>query len=218
MLHRTSSLLLAGLIASLSGPAWAAPPSPRPWLEGQVEAARKLSQKQVKANTPEAKALEKEARALINATLNWDEMIQRSLGSQWKKRTKEEQQEFSKLLKEMIESSIESKLRMAGKNGDDKKRPKKVKIDWQEEEVNGTKAKLAANVKADKTKAFMEFKLLYQKDRWRVWDVIIDDVSTVRTYRSQFRKLISDKGFDGLLARMRSKIKDIREGRADLAP
>ena len=84
------------------------------------------------------------------------------------------------------------------------KKPNKVVIDWLEEEVKGNKAKVAAQVKSKKRKAVLEFKLLWAKDRWRVYDIAIDDVSTVRTYRSQFRKLIAEKGFPELINRMKS--------------
>ena len=50
-----------------------------------------------------------------------------------------------------------------------------------------------------------------------VYDISIDDVSTVRTYRSQFRKIISLDGFPSLLARLRSKTDEIRSGRADVS-
>lgn len=210
-------VLLGGL--ALAGPAEAkaenALPSPRPWLEKKVEKARALSTRKVKEGTPAAKKLEKDVRALIDEMLDWDEMTRRSLGSEWKKRTPAEQTEFSKILREMIEASYESKMRLASRGN--VKKPKAVKITWLEETVKRGKAKLSAQIEAEKTKAILEFSLIHDGKGWQVYDLAIDDVSTVRTYRSQFRKLIADKGFEGLLERMRSKVKDIREGRGDLA-
>ena len=43
------------------------------------------------------------------------------------------------------------------------------------------------------------------KGEWKIYDVITDDVSLVSTYSDQFRKLISNKGFDGLLASLKAK-------------
>ena len=209
--------LLGGLV--LAGPAEGkaenAPPSPRPWLEKKVEAARDLAVRKVKEGSPEAKKLEQDARALINEMLDWDEMTRRSLGSEWKKRSKAEQAEFSKLLRDMIEASYESKMRMASRGK--AKKPSEVKIIWEDESIRGNKAKIAARVAAEKSKGMIEFSMLFDGKRWKVYDVAIDDVSTVRTYRSQFRKLIKEKGFAALLDRMRAKAKDIKEGRGDLA-
>ena len=153
---------------------------------------------------------------MIDEVLDWNELTQQSLGSNWKKLTPAQQKEFAALLREMIEASYQSKIRLASRG--DVKKPKAVKIDWLEEKVEGQKASLSAKVKADKNNAVLGFELLWNGAEWRVWDLAIDEVSTVRTYRSQFRKLIDEQGFQALLDRMKSKIGDIREGRAELAP
>ena len=44
------------------------------------------------------------------------------------------------------------------------------------------------------------------EDRWLVWDVITDEVSLVRNYRTQFHKIITEKSFDELLKKMKAKL------------
>lgn len=203
------------LFSTASSVAVAGPGSPKPWLQKKVEEARKLAtKKQNKAK--QEKAWKEHAGRLLDEMLDWPEMTKRSLGRQWKKLDDKQQKEFSALLREMIEASYSSKLKMASTGN--VKKPKKITIDWLEEELNGEKARVTAKVKVDKTVAVLEFRCKYANDQWRVWDVSIDDVSTVRTYRSQFRKLIEKEGFEELLSRMRRKITDIREGRAELGP
>ena len=41
----------------------------------------------------------------------------------------------------------------------------------------------------------------------------IDDVSTLRTYRSQFNKIIAEKGFPELIERMKKKVEDVKAGK-----
>ena len=210
-----SSVLITALIsanpASASGP-----PHPKAWLQKVVDQAAGLAKRKVEPDTPQEEKWQTEARLLIDDMIDWKRMTQDSLGTQWKDRTAKEQEEFSALLREMIEASYRSKLKLAARGN--VKKPAKIDIQWLEEEVKGDKAKVAAKVNMDKKNAILEFSLFWGGDRWRVYDLAIDDVSTVRTYRSQFRKLISEKGFDGLLARMRDKTVEIREGRAELAP
>lgn len=208
--------LLSGmaLASETQAKAEAAPGSPRPWLEDKVERAKDLALRKVQPDTPEAKKMEGDIRGLINEMLDWDELTERSMGTQWAKLSAAQQAEFGKILREMIETSYESKMRLAAKGN--VKKPKEVKITWLEEEVSKNTGKLVAQVAAEKTKAILQFDLLYRDGAWKVYDVSIDDVSTVRTYRSQFRKIVADKGFDALLERMRSKITDIRAGRGDL--
>lgn len=190
------------------------PPSPKPWLEEKVEQARQLSLREVERGSKEEEALKTELKTLIDDMLDWSTMTRRSLGRSWKKLDGKQQTEFSTLLRKLMEASYQSKMRMASRGKVD--RPKKVTIDWGEAKIRRNTARIEAEVKVDKGKTFLGFKLRWNGKRWRVFDVIIDDVSTVRTYRSQFRKLIEDKGFDELMRRMRAKLEDIEAGRAEL--
>jgi phospholipid transport system substrate-binding protein len=185
-------------------------------LQKVVDQAADLAKRKVKPDSPEEEKWQNEAKALIDDMIDWRRMTEDSLGTQWKERSTKEQTEFSAMLREMIEASYRSKLRLAARGN--VKKPAKIDIKWLEEEIKDGKAKVAAKVNMEKNNAVLEFSLLWNGDRWRVYDLAIDDVSTVRTYRTQFRKLISEKGFEGLMARMREKTTEIREGRAELAP
>ena len=209
-------LAAAMAVATLSADAAELPPSPKPWLKAKVEQAREMSSRKVKAGTPEAKKLRGEFKTLVDDMLDWETMTQRSLGRSWKDLSAKQKKDFSALLRKLIESSYQSKMRLAAKS--DVERPKKVSIKWGEPKIKTKRASIEAKVKADKTKTILGFKTSWDGKRWRVYDVSIDDVSTVRTYRSQFRKLIEDKGFPELMRRMQAKLSDIEAGRADFGP
>ena len=52
---------------------------------------------------------------------------------------------------------------------------------------------------------------VYQKDgSWLVYDVIIEGVSLISNYRSSYQEIVKKDGFDGLLARMEEKIRELR--------
>jgi phospholipid transport system substrate-binding protein len=214
--------LLAGALGlALSGAAHAAGdpsprPSPRPWIEAKVEAGRKLAERKVPPGGPEEERWRGEAKTLIDDILDWPELTRQSLGSRYDKLSAPEQAEFSGLLRELIEASYQSKLRLAARG--EAKAPGKVSIEWQPEKLQGDSASIAARVKADRRVALLGFELRWTAGAWRVHDVSIDDVSTVRTYRSQFRKIADQKGHAGLVERMRTKLADIRAGRGDLGP
>ena len=215
-----STLAFTAIIASATPASASSPsgqhPAPKAWLQKVVDQAAALAKRKVQPDSPQEEKWQAEAKTLIDEMIDWQRMTEDSLGTQWKERSKQEQTEFSAMLREMIEASYRSKLRLAARGN--VKKPAKIDIKWLEEEVKGEKAKVAAQVNMDKKNAVLEFSLLWSGDRWRVYDLAIDDVSTVRTYRTQFRKLISEKGFTGLMARMREKTTEIREGRAELAP
>ena len=75
------------------------------------------------------------------------------------------------------------------------------KPSWDEATVDTT-----VNVNRDKFP--VEYKLYRTnggKGEWRIYDVVTDDVSLLETYQGQFRKLLADKGFDGLLSTLKAK-------------
>ncbi len=46
--------------------------------------------------------------------------------------------------------------------------------------------------------------------RWRVYDVIIENVSLVDNYRSQFYDIIETSSLPALLARMQARLRELR--------
>ena len=50
------------------------------------------------------------------------------------------------------------------------------------------------------------------------YDVVTDEVSLVETYRGQFRKLLAEKGFDGLLSTLKRKRDQLEKENAAPAP
>jgi phospholipid transport system substrate-binding protein len=191
-------------------------PSPRPWMESVLERGKALATRKVEAGSPAEEKWRQETKALIDDTLDWPELTEQAFGRQWQTLKPAQQEQFSKLLREMIEASYQSKLKLVSRG--DVKEPQNAKIEWLEETVESDQAQSSARVRGDKNVAVLEFKMKWKNNRWRVWDVAIDDVSTVRTYRTQFGKLMGKEGFDGLIARMKTKTVEIREGRAEIGP
>jgi phospholipid transport system substrate-binding protein len=48
--------------------------------------------------------------------------------------------------------------------------------------------------------------LLLNNGQWRVYDVVIEEVSLVRNYRSTYSEIVNREGFKGLFAKMEQKI------------
>jgi phospholipid transport system substrate-binding protein len=83
----------------------------------------------------------------------------------------------------------------------------KTQVQYGKEDVQGNEATVDTTVNVNRDKFPVEYKL-YRADgkgEWRIYDVITDDVSLLETYQGQFRKLIADKGFDGLLSTLKAK-------------
>ena len=51
----------------------------------------------------------------------------------------------------------------------------------------------------------MNYKLRSSDREWKVYDVVIENISLVNNYRSQFHRVLANSSFDELLRRMREK-------------
>lgn len=49
---------------------------------------------------------------------------------------------------------------------------------------------------------------MYAKSKWQVWDVIVEGVSLVMNYQSEFEKDFNDIGMDGLIEKIKSRNQD----------
>ncbi|MFV1957649.1 MAG: ABC transporter substrate-binding protein, partial [bacterium] len=47
-------------------------------------------------------------------------------------------------------------------------------------------------------------------DLWLVYDVVIEEVSLVRSFRSSYSEIVKKEGFEGLLAKMEDKVEELK--------
>jgi phospholipid transport system substrate-binding protein len=193
-------------------------PSPKVWLEAKIDAAERLADRKVEPGTAEAEAWTAEAEALIDETVAWDELIRRSLGRHWDDVEPSEREEFSSLMRQLIQASYQSKLKMAVQENEKVRDREEPKVRWGRQELDGDEANLQATVRADRRRVDLEFSLLWQQDEWRMVDLVIDGAGTVRLYKSSFRKIIREQGWEGLMSRLRQKLDDVKAGRGSFVP
>jgi phospholipid transport system substrate-binding protein len=62
--------------------------------------------------------------------------------------------------------------------------------------------------------AEISYRLRKQADRWRIIDVVIEGVSLVSNYRSQFQEVLNTGTIDDLLAKLRDKNFKVDDGKA----
>jgi phospholipid transport system substrate-binding protein len=154
-------------------------------------------------NDPALQGPEKDAprkqgiRKLIAARFNYGEMAARSLDSHWDKLTVPQRESFVDLFGELFERSY-SRLVLDSLQGRE--------IIYAGESVNGAQA-VVNTIIVDKRGDRMpvDYQLQRAKGGWEMFDVVIDGVSIVTTYRSQFNKVIQTSSFEELVKRMRVK-------------
>ncbi|MGL1933947.1 MAG: ABC transporter substrate-binding protein [Fibrobacterales bacterium] len=135
-------------------------------------------------------------KQLINSIFDFQKMGQKSLSSTtWKKQPETKKKEFVANFKEMVENASIKKLEVYEADSTVYEKPK----------IKKGRAKITAHMWNKGTESVLVYKLEEVNGVWMAWDLIIDDLSTVRNYREQFRKIIKDKGFDELLKILKDK-------------
>jgi phospholipid transport system substrate-binding protein len=137
-----------------------------------------------------------EIRQLADGLFDFKEMGRLTLAGHWKERTPPEQQEFVRLFTALLERSYLSSIEnYAGE-----------KITFLNESVSGHYAQVRSRITTDRrVEITIDYRLLDTGTRWVVYDVVLDGVSLVSNYRSQFNSIIRTSSFAGLLAKLQNK-------------
>lgn len=76
-------------------------------------------------------------------------------------------------------------------------------------------AEVRTKIASGKTEIPLDYRLLNKSGDWRIYDVVIDGVSLVKNYRSQFDKIIRTSGYDDLVKQLRDKSDQFVKVKAD---
>jgi phospholipid transport system substrate-binding protein len=133
---------------------------------------------------------------MINEMFSFPELGKRSLGKTWGTLGKADQDSFLVVFKKAVESS--SMKRLENYRADSTKYAASV--------GEGDRTSVTATVYRNGKSSKVVYKLFQQKGGWQAWDLILDDVSTLHTYKDQFATIIAKEGFPGVLSRLRAKV------------
>ena len=162
-----------------------------------------LLKKKVPKGSSAEKAVQGRLSKTLTAFIDFHALAERSLGKHWESRTPAEREEFVTILRDLIERNYLKTLR--DNLG--------YRLEYRDEKVAGDKARVRTVVKVTSNGRTEEVNIDYDmqrgKDGWRVIDVITDEVSIVRNYRSQFNRIIRKNSYEMLVKKMRDKLKTI---------
>ena len=134
-------------------------------------------------------------RQAIVPRFDFAEMAKRSLGSQWN-RNPEKQQEFVAAFTQLLEDSYADQIEAA--NSD--------KIVYGSERRDQNFAEVNTKVISPKgQETSINYKLQLSGDEWKVYDVVVENISLVNNYRSQFQRVLNTVSLDELIRRMKEK-------------
>jgi phospholipid transport system substrate-binding protein len=137
-----------------------------------------------------------EIRAIALEAFDVTEAARRTLGPHWPKRTPAERQEFVGLFQGLLERGYLSRI---GEYGGES-------VQYVGERIEGEYATVRALIVTQKgTQVPVEARVLRQGDRWRMYDVLIENVSLIASYRSQFDRVIRTSSYEELVRRLKAR-------------
>ena len=141
-------------------------------------------------------------RKTIDERFNYRQMVMRSLAKNWDARSDQERQEFIALFKSLLENSYANKLEAY----------RDEKINYLDEIIKGKYALIKTEVVRRSSTIGVDYKLIQENGDWKVYDFVIEGVSMVRNYRSQFTKIIRRDSYEVLVQKLTDKINEIEQG------
>jgi phospholipid transport system substrate-binding protein len=163
------------------------------------EVVRIVTDKDLKKSQNEKKR-RAELKSAISAIFDYGEMTKRAMGAHWRGLADSDKKEITGLFETLLESSYSNKIESYNNE----------KIVYLRENVDGNYAEVKSKVITAKDEFSVDYRLLDENGRWRVYDVVIEGVSLVSNYRSQFNRIINEKGYAELVKKLQAKSKEIK--------
>lgn len=148
------------------------------------------------ANAPGATV--EQLASVVEKFVDFEELAKRALGKEWDKLNPAQRKDFADTMKGLLRASYAQKAIGQAK----------ADVKYGKETIKGDEATVNTTLTVKKDQIPVDYKLYKAAGKgagWRIYDVVTDEVSLVETYAGQFRKLIADKGFDGLLSTLKAK-------------
>ncbi len=134
-------------------------------------------------------------RQIVLPRFDFAEMAKRALGNNWN-RYPAKQQEFVTAFKQLLEETYADQIELA--SGD--------KIVYLNERTEKDYAEVDTKVISSKGEETpMTYKLHPVDSDWKVFDIVVENISIVNNYRSQFNRVLSNASLDELIKRMKDK-------------
>lgn len=132
----------------------------------------------------------------ISPVFHFEEMAKRALGQYWKSRSPEEKKEFTELFTNILKDAYIGKT-------DTYSGEKIIFIkEKQADKYANVQTKFVTN---QGTEIFVDYYLFNDQGNWRVYDVVIEGVSLINNYRTQFNSILVKSSYRELVQKIKEK-------------
>jgi phospholipid transport system substrate-binding protein len=186
------------LIILLFFPPFACSAAPVDTVKGTVDKVLEVLRDPALKEGEHAKQVKVEKiRSISEELFDFTELSKRSLGQNWNKLNAGQQEEFTKLFKSLLETTYADKIMSYA----DEKIIFKEEIRLSEKTVE-----VPTTISTKTSEIPINYRLIEKEGRWKVYDVVIEGVSLVNNYRTQFREILANKTPEAMLDILRKKV------------
>jgi phospholipid transport system substrate-binding protein len=134
-------------------------------------------------------------RAIVYPLFDFREMAKRSLGSHWRRITRQQQDEFVTSFTELLEKTYADKIDLY----------EGQKVAYAGETIDKDFAVVNTKLIGKNQSFSIDYKLQQVDGKWKIYDVVAENISLVNNYRSQFNRILTNSSFEDLIQRIRAK-------------
>jgi len=132
------------------------------------------------------------------------EMARRALGRYWRDRTDRERQQFVALFGDLLQRAYLGRIEAdAGE-----------RVDYVGESLDGDYATVRTRIVTSRdTDIPVTYRMIRRGDRWLVYDVLVEGVSLIENYRTQFTTIIETSSYGELITKIQTRLHEVRAAR-----
>ena len=135
-------------------------------------------------------------RQIVYPLFDFREMARRSLGPNWRHLNPQQQNEFVSTFTALLEKTYADQIDLY--NGQ--------QVAYTGESIDGDYAQVDSRIIDKNGQTYsVAYKLHKPDGKWRIYDVVAENISVVNNYRAQFDRVIAKSSFDDLLKIMKQR-------------
>jgi phospholipid transport system substrate-binding protein len=143
----------------------------------------------------------KKLRGLGTANFDFKEMSRSAMGRSWRSLSADQRQRFIPVFISFLEDAYLNKIQ--NYSGQQIEITTAHVTDKEYAEVGGR------IVQKGSEPIGLGFSLRRESGAWKIYDVSVDNVSTLNSYRTEFERILHDKGFNELLAQIERRDREL---------
>jgi phospholipid transport system substrate-binding protein len=153
--------------------------------------------KNAKLDSPKqrAQAIDR-LRQIVYPLFDFNEMAMRSLGANWRRLNPQQRKEFVSIFTALLEKTYADQIFLY--NGQ--------QVVFTGESIDGDYTQVDSRIIDKNGQTYSVVYRLHKVDgQWKIYDVVVENISLVNNYRSQFNRVLANSSFEELLKIMKQK-------------